>query len=208
MFFALAAELRRVGVDSETALKKLTSYYESMPAKIRRAGGQDGQAFTYSEVKAALKSAYTSEKVKAYGCKSGIWDATCPGPDNCFFRKQLEARGKKKQGRAAALRFFLEEWLGIDGEGRKILKESELRVYLALEQVEKRRGYPPGSALYVSWNEIAKVSGIARSKIGQALEQLFWHNLIAYKKGKPRARGQPVTASEIRRVIPVPSPKK
>lgn len=203
MFFALAAELRRVGVDSETALKKMTSYYESMPAKIRRAGGQDGQAFTYAEVKATVKSAYASDSVKAYGCKSGIWDATCPGPENCFFRKQLETRsGKKKQSRAAALYFFLDTWLPV---GK--LTPGALKTYLALDVIEAKRGYKPGSSLFVSWSEISRHGGITKKYVGQALENLFWHGLIAYKKGKPRVRGQPVTASEIKRVIPVPSPR-
>jgi len=201
LFYALAAEFKRVGNSEEIALKSLTDYYYRIPQDITQALGGDGRSFTLKEVESTVKSAYQNDKVKSYGCNSYIWGSVCTGQELCSFYQQLT--GNKPQGRKAAYSAFLKIWLGRDKLRKKLLADAEVRVYLAIELVEQKRGFPPGSTLFVSWRELSDISGM--SNIGTTLENLSGKGLIAYQKGKAKERG---TASEIRRAIPIPRPSK
>lgn len=79
-------------------------------------------------------------------------------------------------------------------------------LYLAIKQIEKIRGYQAGSRLYVSWDELQRVSGAGRSTIKPGLETLERLGLITYKPGRKRAKGAKGLASEICRIIPIPKP--
>jgi hypothetical protein len=201
LFYALAAEFKRVGNSKEIALKRLTDYYYRIPQEIIQAPGGDGRSFRLKEVESAVSSAYQNDKVKSYGCNSYVWRSVCPGKELCLFYQQLT--GNKPQSRKAAYFAFLFNWLGKNKSKEKLLADSAIRVYLALELVEKKRGFPPGSTLFVSWRELSDLSGMSRQNIGTSLEYLSGKGLIAYQKGIAQERG---TASEIRRVIPVPGP--
>lgn len=199
-FYALAAELNRMGVNEETALNRLTDYYNRIPQEITQAPGQDNRAFTLHEAETAIKSAYRGE-IKSYGCNSPIWSPVCSGKELCLFHQQIS--GKQPQSPQAAQMAFMSHWMGKDNAGKKIMPDSDFRVYIAIEFIEKKRRYKPGSLLFISWRELSDRSGISESKIGISLESLHMHGLIIYHKGKAKERG---TASEIRRVIPVPKP--
>jgi hypothetical protein len=208
-FFALAAELRRIGQTKEEALSLLLGYYKRLPFDVTRAPGSDGLPFTEAEVKGAVNGAYNSEAVKSYGCKSGIWQAACSGKEHCLFYKQLSHKSPKKGAGKTAYYDFL-QWLGaVDKKGQKVLYEADIRVYFALDMIERRRSYKPGALLYVSRQELAQAAGVTTRAISQALERLFWHGLIRYQKGQPREKGQPkqqTRAGAIQRVLPVPIP--
>lgn len=79
-------------------------------------------------------------------------------------------------------------------------------LYLALKQIEKKRGYQAGSRLYVSWDELQKVLGASRDTIKPALEALEKIGLITYKPGHKRAKGSKGSATEISRIIPIAKP--
>jgi len=79
-------------------------------------------------------------------------------------------------------------------------------LYLALKEIEKLRGYRAGSRLYVSWDELHKVSGTRRQSLGNKLRYLKKVGLIKYKPGHKRAKGSKGLASEIRRIIPISKP--
>lgn len=203
MFYALTSELRRVDTNEDTAKEKLLDYFHSCPDGILNVPGQDGRPFSEKELIGIIKSVYKQKTIKSYGCNSGVWDLTCPGPDVCYFKKQL-SNGKPQSGEASIIA-FLSGWLGSKGpDGKPRLFHSDILVYLAICLFEKKRGYKPGAVLYISWSALSKLSGIARPKIGNSLMNLFWAGLIAYQKGVAQQRG---TASEIRRVTPVPKPK-
>lgn len=203
-FYALIEELKRVGLTEEATRDRIITYYNKVPESILSSSGQDGRGFTLKELKSIVKSAYKNDSVKSYGCNSGIWDRTCPGPEICHFKKQLSK--DKIESREAGIYCFISQWLGAkDQAGKKLLKDSDVRVYLAIINTEKKRGYKPGSLLFVSWRELSESSGVSRQNIGLSLQSLFWSGLIKYQKGAPRTEAEK-TASEIQRVIPVPKP--
>jgi hypothetical protein len=196
-FFALAAEYRRLGHNQEMTLSRMTEYFYRVPELILKASGQDGRGFTLKEVENAVKAVYRGEKIKSYGCYSGMWDHVCIG-DMCEFRKELS--GKSGQSFETAFFVFVSHWMNAtDEDGRKLLFDSDLKVYLSLMAIEKRRQYKPGSVLFVSHREISEISGVLRHAVGKSLERLWNHGLIAYIKGRERG-----IASEVKRVIPIP----
>ncbi len=202
-FFALASELRRIGVEEDRASVLMLNYYRGLPREVVDDPGEDGRPFSEKEAEAAVSSAYRSDRIRSYGCNSGMWSESCPGPDVCLFRKQI-SRGVPQSPTASHWAFL--PWLGAVGnDGKKALSEGDVRVYLALELIEHRRGYRPGSTLFVSWAEIARAAGIKRQNVGSALIRLHFAGLIRYKKGTAQQRG---TASEVTRIIPVPKPPK
>lgn len=200
-FYALAAEFRRIGTSEETALNKLMEYYNKIPRDIIQSPGKDGLPFNIKEVETAVKSAYRSDKVKSYGCNHPIWETACSGKEFCLFYQRLT--GGKGQSRGAAHDAFITHWLGKGKDGKKLLFDSDIRVYLGIEAAEKKRGYQHGHDLFISWRELSELSGVSRQNIGDSLMNLFWAGLIRYKKGLAQERG---SASEISRVIPVPKP--
>lgn len=202
-FYALIEELKRVGLTEEATKDRIITYFNKVPESILNSPGQDGRGFTLKELESIVKSTYKNNSVKSYGCNSGIWDKTCPGPEICHFKKQL-SKGKT-ESREAGIYCFISKWLGKDKAGKKLLKDSDVRVYFGIIDIEKKRGYKPGSLLFISWRELSESSGISRQNIGLSLQSLFWLGLIKYQKGAPRTEAEK-TASEIQRVIPVPKP--
>lgn len=79
-------------------------------------------------------------------------------------------------------------------------------LYLALKEIEKKRGYTAGTRLYVSWDELHKISGTRRQSLGNKLRYLKKVGLIKYKAGHKRAKGAKGLATEIQRIIPIPKP--
>ena len=194
-FYALTAELRRSGMPEGQARQAMRGYFLRNQA-ICDEPGMDGKPFSWEEAEGRIQSAYRSSAVKSYGCHSGMWVDTCVGLENCSFHRQLT--GGHLQSPQAARATFM-QWVARSD----LLTGPMLRVYLALETIERNRRYKAGTSIFASWSEIGGMAGILRPHVGRALEALFWSGLIAYKKGKARDRG---TASEIRRVLPMPFP--
>jgi hypothetical protein len=194
-FYALASELRRSGMTEGQACQSMRGYFLRRQA-IYDEPGADGRPFTWAEGEHGIQSAYRSSAVKSYGCHSGMWVDTCVGIENCLFHKQLI--GGHLQSPQAA-RATLMQWIAMPG----LLTGNAVRVYLALDHIEHKRHLKAGTTIYASWSEIGGMAGILRPNVGRALESLFWSGLISYKKGMARERG---TASEIRRVLPMPLP--
>ncbi len=200
-FYALAAELRRMGVQLDRAVTIILNLWKRQPPKVTAAPGADGRPFTLKAAEDCARSAYRARSLKSYGCNSPVWSEACVGAEACEFRSLLTRGGG--QSRLAAHDAFLRWMAARDAEGKKCLTEGDIRVYCALDSIEARRGFKPGTRLYASWREIAQCSGIQRHKTGEVLRRLFWHGLIRYKPGDNSRRGM---ASEIERVIPVPQP--
>jgi len=68
--------------------------------------------------------------------------------------------------------------------------------------IEHKKGYRPGQLLIVSLRTLEKESGIARQTIATILQDLFFDGLVEFKKGEQHKFNK--TASEIRRIIPIP----
>lgn len=194
-FYAMTSELRRAGMTEGQARQAMRGYYFRNEA-VYGEPGVDGRPFTWEEAEGRIQSAYQSQAIKSYGCHSSVWLDTCVGLENCLFHKRIS--GGHLQSPQATRATFM-QWLAMPG----LLTGNAVRVYSALEHIEKKRHLKAGTTIYASWSEIGGMAGILRPNVGRALEALFWNGLIAYRKGLAKERG---TASEIRRVLPMPLP--
>jgi len=177
--FIIACELHRIGKD-EKQIESLLTKANVKPSKVR----------------SAVKSALT-----------GKYGYACPGLEEkglCLFESRFDCwwfdkipRQSQKEWRERD--FWRYNWPVKLGIAKSIL-------YLALKEIEKIRDYNAGSRLYVSWDELQRVSGVNRHTIKPGLQGLETVGLIRYKAGQKRAKGSKGLASEISRVIPIPKP--
>lgn len=177
--FIIACELHRIGKDKEQT-ESLLSKANIKPSKLR----------------SAVKSAVTGKW--SYGC------STLEEKGLCLFESRFECWWHEKIPRESQKEwrerdFWRYKYPGTFGTAKSML-------YLALKEIEKIRGYNAGSRLYVSWDELQRVSGAGRNTIKPGLETLKKKGLIKYKPGHKRAKGAKGLASEISRVIPIPKP--
>lgn len=117
--------------------------------------------------------------------------------DCLWYKKRLEEQKKKHKGTEED--FFIYGW-------DKKLKRTDRDLYLALKTVESRKGYGPGSRLFISQEYLCEISRVTRCTIRSKLEVLRGYGLIKYIPGKKRVRGSKVKATEVWRVIPIPKP--
>ena len=81
------------------------------------------------------------------------------------------------------------------------LTAPEGMIYLAIREVEKRRGLPAGSRLYVSRKELSGLAGVSPPWVMKCCERLEKVGLIRFKRGlQHRWYGK---ASEVKRIIPI-----
>lgn len=85
------------------------------------------------------------------------------------------------------------------------LQHSDVAIYEALRVVERRRGYSPGTRLFVSHREVGDISGYSLGAIGLALHRLADTRLIRYQPGVAGAMSK--AASEVQRILPLPAPR-
>ncbi|GAH95089.1 unnamed protein product [marine sediment metagenome] len=177
--FIIACELHRVGKNQQQ-IKSLLTKVNVKPSKLR----------------SALKSALT-----------GRYGYACPGLEEkglCLFKSRFDCwwfdkipRESQKEWREDD--FWRYHWPDKLGSARSML-------YLAIRQVEKLKGYQAGSRLYVSWDQLQRVSGVNRQTIKPGLEALEKIGLITYKPGQKRVKGSKGLATEVVRIIPIPKP--
>lgn len=178
----LASELLALNFPTERVLTELTRWNSNNEPPLK-------QSDLRSTIKTAQRILYN------YSCNHHYLIEFCIGNDLCDFSKRSAARGKTNQ-RA----FFAYGW-------QLILDNVSKLVYLAaLPEIERRRGFKPGSRLYVSHKDIAKFAGISNKSVKKALEELAQHGLVEYKAGISRKwEGK---ASEVQRVFPIVKPSK
>jgi hypothetical protein len=142
-----------------------------------------------STINTALRNHYR------YSCKHEYLREFCIGFDLCLYSK-----GKSNNSSFNFRTFFSYHWQLI------LSTKAKLIYWLALPELEKRKGLKPGSIIYECHHEIAKYAGISRKYVKGGLEELVKFNLIEYKVGTPRKwEGK---ASEIRRIFPIAKPPK
>lgn len=180
----LASELKRIGKDEETALAILTDWNKKNIRPKR-----------YSEIRSAVATAYRRDY--NYGCHNEKLKAFCIGEDFCTFATHIKGkRGKYYNNR----KFFEFDW-------QNILRNSAKDVYcLALIELERRRCVGPGGLIIANQNEVSRLAGICPKSARRGLLELRGVGLITYKPGTPRK--WEFTASEIRRIIPIPKPNR
>lgn len=182
--YIIATELRRVGKSPEISEKILNQWDRN---NIPPLG--------ISKIRSKVKSAYSKDY--SFGCNNEpVILEYCKkiNKDFCQYYKQISFGRRIGNDRD----FIRYGW-------PNILSGAERDVYyIALPELEKRRGIQAGDKIFASHREISKICGVALGGIGRSLERLQKRGLITYKKGEPyRWRN---TASEIKRIIPIPKP--
>lgn len=175
--FIASIELHRVG--------KSDSQIESKLTKL---------GIKQSRVRGIVKS--VSKGIYEYGCPRLLSEGFClyESRFDCWWYDRIARQSQKQWRERDFWRYGYPDKLGA----------AKAILYLALKEIEKIRNYKAGSRLYVSWDELQRVSGVNRHTIKPGLEALETLGLITYKPGQKRAKGSKGLASEISRVVPIP----
>jgi len=193
--FVLAVELRRVGMTYDDVLKRLLEW------NSRCEEPQDENAVK-NTVRSAFKKVYyltcTSDWVEPLcTCKSSM--ESCP----TYWGKKTKAMGielvNENKPYYNSIMLFQLGW-------GKVLSGSEIKVYFAIAEWERKRGRKPGELFVVNHRQLAEEAGVGHGTVGTVLHNLADKKLIKYKPGV--GRGASKTASEISRVIPIPKPMR
>lgn len=176
----IACELKRVGYTHSQVEKRLERWEKARP----------------SEISSALRAAF--EKDYEYGCPRLEQLGICLYRTryDCPWFTQIPRKG------AASYRerdFYRFRW-------PRTLKCSEQCIYSALREIEKKRGMPSGTQLFVSEREMADTSGLCRKTVRTGLKALKQKGLIEFKSGRKHKHYG--IAGEVRRIIPIPKPKR
>jgi len=179
--FVLACELHRVGKQAKRIEQILDSLYIS-------------QSKVTSIVRSLEKTDYK------YDCPALEDRGLClfDKRENCRWWRKSPDKNKKGWEEKD---FYRYHW-------QKRLRRTEECLYRALRSIETRRGWQPGTRLFVSWDELYEQSRISRDTIGEKLKVLRRVGLIKYKPGDHRIKGSKGRASQVTRTIPIPRPSK
>ncbi|MBA7485907.1 hypothetical protein ES707_21459 [subsurface metagenome] len=177
--FIIACELARVGKEPERIEQILNSLYIS-PSRLR----------------GILKSLITKDY--KYYCPNLEERGLCLYDDHkdCWWWSGSPAKNKKGWEEKD---FYRHHW-------PERLRRTEECLYRAIRAIEIRKGWQPGSRLFVTWDKLYQESRISRDTIGKKLQLLKDIGLIKYIPGKRRVKGSRVKASEVTRIIPIPKP--
>ncbi|MBA7640348.1 hypothetical protein ES703_48013 [subsurface metagenome] len=173
--FIVACELHRVGRTEKQIDSLLT-----------------GLGISASKIRGVIKSVASGKY--EFGCPRLEEKGIClyKAREDCFWYQAIPRESQKPYRERDFWRFG---WPGR-------LTAPEGMIYLAIKEVEKRRGLPAGSRLYVSRKELANISGRGHSWVLECCERLKKEGLIEFKRGtQHRWYGR---ASEIKRIIPIP----
>lgn len=176
----IACELKRVGYTRSQVQRRLEMWRTATP----------------SEVHSAVGVAF--EKEYEFGCPKLEALGICLYPTRyeCPWFSQIP---RKSQATYRERDFYRFAW-------PKNLKPSEQCIYFATREIEKRRGMPSGSHLFVSEREMARLAGLCRKTVRTGVKVLKQKGLIEFKGG--RRHKHYGIAGQIRRIIPIPRPKR
>jgi hypothetical protein len=178
----LASEFVKIGFETQRIEHELLRWNMLNNTPLKRSA-------IISTINTAVRNNYN------YSCRHDFLKEYCLGHDLCGFSKGLSNAGKIN-----FRLFFTYHWQLI------LSNKSNLVYWLALPELEKRKGLKPGSVIYENHKEIAKFAGISKKYVGPALEELTTYGLTEYKPGTPRKWER--KATEVRRLFPIPKPPK
>lgn len=176
----IACELRRISIAFDDAMTRceLWNRFHSPP-------------LSRNELTRAVNSAYGKDY--HYGCSNTVLEAYCVG-EICPFQKHVSP-GRKR----------IKNFVFIDYGWPQYLSNRRTLIYfMALPYLEVKRRVGPGGLIFATHRQIAETCGIDRKRLGSDLRALQRAELIDYQVGK--SRKWEGTASEIRRVLPIPRP--
>jgi len=177
--FILACELQRVG---------------KQPKRIE--GILDSLHVRESKVRSIVRSLKRTDY--KYNCPALEDRGLCLYQDHkdCWWWRRRPDKNKKDWEEKD---FYRYGW-------QKRLRLTEERLYTTLRAIEIKRGWPAGSRLFVTWDELYEESRISRDTIGEKLKVLKDIGLIKYRPGEERVKGSKARATEVTRIIPIPRP--
>lgn len=180
--FFIAVELKRIREKKEETAKILQIW-----------NSRNSLTLKLSELNGLIDRVYS--RPYDFGCNGSMAREYCPEKENCTYYKALFAR----KGRHRERDFYKYGW-------HYILKSYETCLYAGLIEFEKRKRLKPGSLIIAPYRHIYKASGVAVSLIEKGLSRLERVGLIWCQIGQPFKWRE--KATEIRRIIPIPRPKK
>jgi len=177
--FILACELHRIGNEPKGIRKILDSLYikEGKITGILKSIKTKGYKFDCSTLK---DRGFCLEKEK----------------EDCLWWKKSPNKNKRGWEENDFYRY------GWD----KRLRLTEECLYRAIRAIEIRRGWQPGTRLFVSLDQLHKQSRISRGSITKKLRILKKFGLIKYIPGDFRVKGSRARATQVTRIIPIPKP--
>ncbi len=179
----IACELRRIGCSHDEVLQRIIAWNDGNTAPL-----------SISEYSKAVRSAFAKDY--NYSCYHHFLEPTCIGPDACPFSSRVKSNQKYYNNR----KFIRYRWPEL------LPNVAILIYYIALIELERIRQVGAGGMIYASYREIAKLCGVNPGSIMRNLAILQSHGLIELKIGTPRKWER--SATEIRRVIPIPRPSQ
>ena len=180
--FFIAVELKRIGEKKEETAKILQIW-----------NSRNSQTLRPNELNGLIDRVYS--RSYDYGCNSLMVYEYCPEKENCTYYKALFA---PRKGRHRERDFYRYGW-------QKILTPGLTGFYHGLKEVERVLSLKPGELIVGSYNFISQRTGVASSHLTEYLNTLERMGLIKCKIGEPYKWHK--TATEIRRMIPIPRPK-
>lgn len=178
----LASEFVKLGFERKRIEHELLNWNKLNSPALK-------QSEIHSTIKTAIRKNYN------YSCRHHFITEFCVGHDLCS-----SAKGLSKYKIVNFRLFFAYHWQLI------LSNKGKLVYWLALPELEKRKGIKPGSVIFENHREISKFAGISKKYVRPALEELKAYGLIEYQPGTPRKwEGK---ATEIKRMLPIPKPPK
>jgi hypothetical protein len=180
----LTVELLHLGISEEKVFHTLRAWNRKNIKPMKEAA-----------LRSTFRTAVRYQHKYYYSCANPYLEEFCVGTELCSY-----SRSGSTASRCDTRVFFTYQW-------QRILNPVARQIYLiALPEIERRRGFRPGSLLYVSQREIALYCGVMTKYVGKGLVKLKDHGLITYEPGKRHKwEGK---ASEVRRIFPIPRPPK
>ena len=180
----IASEMKMLGKDSEYTMNLLLKWNANNIPPLR-----------YSSLLSTVRTAYRHDY--KYGCSNEYLQVFCTEPEMCtYYRSFGSKRSKYTDNRL----FFKYRWPEILTNVQKSI------YYLALIELERKRGVGAGGLIMANHREIASIAGIGPKYVGKGLLKLQEVSLIQYKPGIPRKWEG--LSSEIRRIVPIPKPER
>lgn len=182
----ILTELRRIGIPKDKAEDKINSW-----------NSLNITALPQSDIRSSIRSAYKDSKT--YGCNSRLLEEFCKslgGKKACHYYKQVPKKIRN---------YSEDDYINFGWQKALTSRECFILFYI-IPFLERKRGFNPGSWLYVSCRELEEISGINKRYFSQEgkniLDKLAALDLIYYIPGKQHKWNK--QAGRIRRVIPIP----
>ncbi len=186
--YIIATELRKIGKPADTGFKILSLWNQkNKPSMSER------------EVKGIVKSAWSTNKT--YGCNNPTLLNFCMDKALCPYYQRFISKNRPK---ASISDFYKRGW-------PLMLTQPEVCLYTALPEAEKENGTFPGKRLFITYNNLHRLSRVNKGLIkaclvgGRNKRGLGPWGLIKVKIGEPYFWQH--QATEIKRILPIPYPQ-